>query len=271
MDSHAHIDKFPENERNAVIERAWAAGLKRIVSVATSLGDSETLASLAKKSDGRIFCTVGVHPTELDSGVPAAKELEAAADSAKPIAIGETGIDLFFAPDGSGAARTMVERQRRAFFLQCCVAKEMSLPVIIHCREKKRGEMEAWSLTQKVLETAKFPVERALLHCFDYGVEELLRWQKAGGTLSFSGLLTRVDRGDLREAAKFAEVNKVLLETDSPFLLPEPLRGEGKETRCEPAHMVHTADCLANAFGYERESVLELSLKNGNAFFGLWG
>ena len=268
MDSHAHIDRFPEDERSAVLAAAWKAGLERIISVATSLDGVGTLRKLADENPKKVFCTVGVHPLELDGEVPSQKDFADAIERARPVAIGETGIDLH-SMAADAAPQKVAEKQRRAFFLQACVARDANLPLIIHCRERARGKRDAWAMMQEVLKNARFDVSKALLHCFDYGHGELVSWQREGGFTSFSGAVTLATGDEVKRAALFTRMDRILLETDSPFLLPEPLRSKKVVKRCEPQHMVHTAKFLATLLDVEVDSLLGLSLKNGNNFFRL--
>jgi TatD DNase family protein len=268
VDSHAHIDRFPPEERDAVLARAWEAGLEKIVSVATALDGVDTLRQLVELNPGKVFCTVGTHPTELDGGVPAQKEFIDAVERIAPVAIGETGIDLFSAAKSASPQR-LAERQKRAFFLQVCIARDLGLPLVIHCREEEKGRLDAWNIVQRTLKDAKVDTEWALIHCFDYSYQELVPWQKSGGFVSFSGTLTHKGNVNVQQAITFTHVGRFLLETDSPFLIPEPLRSEKKVKCCEPAHMVHTARFAAELMEYEYEAVLQCSLKNGNKFFRL--
>lgn len=112
-------------------------------------------------------------------------------------------------------------------------------------------------------------MERALLHCFDYGHEELIRWQGEGAYVSFSGSVTRKSHEEAQKALQCTKTDRFLLETDAPFLLPEPLRTTAPETVCEPSHMLYTASFVSWLLAMEQEDVLGLSLENGCRFFGL--
>jgi TatD DNase family protein len=269
MDSHMHLDRFPPEEREAVWERARSAGIQMLVSVATSLRNEDGLRAIFEAHRGQIFWSVGVHPLELGTAAPLDGEILDAIEKTGPIAVGETGFDYFSLPRGSGAARTVVDVQREAFLVQARVARERNLPLIIHCREKERARRDAWNVLRWALKRVQFPMEKALLHCFDYGMEELVAWQGEGGVTSFSGSVTREDRDDAQKALQCTRMNQILLETDAPFLLPEPLRTESPNGRCEPMHMLYTVSHAARLLGLEQEDMLKLSLENGTKFFGL--
>jgi TatD DNase family protein len=269
MDSHMHLDRFPEQERGNILERARSVGIRVLITVGTSFDAADKLRALADENAGKIYHSIGAHPTELDNAAPTEEEVVDVVKRTRPVAIGETGFDYFSAPKGLGAARAMSDMQRKAFLAQARVAKELGLPLIIHCRESEPSKRDAWNVLLWALKRMQFPMERALLHCFDYGPEEIVRWQGEGAFASFSGSVTRKDREASQKALQCTKMDQILFETDAPFLLPEPLRTTSPKTVCEPSHMLYTMSLAAKLWGVEQEDVLEMSLKNGLRFFGL--
>ncbi|MDR3316612.1 MAG: TatD family hydrolase [Puniceicoccales bacterium] len=272
MDSHVHLDYFPEERRGEIIARAWRAGLQVLVTIAVTLGSAGVLSELAKRFLGRIFYSVGVHPTEL--GATAVENLGSALESvlgsASPaaIAVGEMGLDYASLPKDAAEARKIVAAQRVAFREQAAAAKNAHLPLVIHCRDVE-GQRTAWEDTNGILDGLSFDRSRALMHCFSYGSKELCHWQGRGGCVSFSGILTRKKAVGVHGALLAADLSRVLFETDAPFLLPEPLRTESPRAENEPANAILVSDFAANLLERSGREMAELGLANGLRFFSV--
>ncbi|MDR2577091.1 MAG: TatD family hydrolase [Puniceicoccales bacterium] len=272
MDSHVHLDYFPEEQRDAVIRRAWDVGLRALLTVAVSLERVRTLRGLAEQFPSKVFYSVGLHPTELgDTSLEIFLEnlhRELSVSGLRPVAVGETGLDYAALPKEVSLAREMVARQKKFFQAQAEAAKSAHLPLIIHCRDVE-GKMLAWNDVNEILNAVKIPKEKILIHCFSYGPEELRDWQKSGGWVSFSGLLTRARASWVHEALCRADLSHVLFETDAPFLLPEPLRSKNPKMENEPANVIHVFNFAAKLLGKTALEVAELSLCNGCTLFKL--
>ena len=251
-DSHAHLtlDAF-DGDREEVLARARGAGLRHIVTVSSYIGDAERCADLAARHDF-IHFTAGVHPHEAkDWRDPVADGVRRAARRPKAVAIGEIGLDYHY--DLSPR-----DRQREVFRAQVGLARELRLPIVIHTRE-------AWPDTMAILEEEGARDLGGVFHCFSGGVEEARRCLDFGFLLSFAGPLTFKNPGDLPGAAVFAPLDRILVETDSPYLTPHPYRGK----RNEPATVLLVAAKVAELKGLTPDAVGEATTRNLEKVFRL--
>jgi TatD DNase family protein len=272
MDSHAHLDFFREDRREELIARAASVGLKAILTVAVSLERVAVLQSIVEKYCGFVFHSVGVHPLELeeiefDSFQQRMDEV-LSTKGHRPVAVGETGLDYASLPKDAFKARSIVEKQRKFLIAQANVAKNANLPLIIHCRDAD-GESDAWNDMCAIMKELKINLEHVLIHCFSYGPMHASKWQADGGWLSFSGILTRKSAKSPQQALCSADMSMVLFETDSPFLLPEPIRSKDPKIENEPANVVHVFKLAAEMLDTSAEHIASLSLRNGCKFFSL--
>ncbi|HKB07742.1 MAG TPA: TatD family hydrolase [Candidatus Polarisedimenticolia bacterium] len=251
-DSHAHLTlEHFDPDRDAVIARARAAGLVRIITVSSFIGDAEACAALAARHDF-IHFTAGVHPHEAKSFTPEAAEgIRRAAALPRAVAIGEIGLDYHY--DFSPR-----EAQRRVFRAQIDLARELKLPLVIHTRE-------AWDDTLLILGEARASEIGGVFHCFSGGTAEARRCLDLGFLLSFAGPVTFKNARDVAEAAAFAPLDRVLCETDSPYLTPHPHRGK----RNEPANVLLVAAKIAALKGLTPQAVGEATTRNLEAVFRL--
>ncbi|MCC6585145.1 MAG: TatD family hydrolase [Bryobacterales bacterium] len=247
VDSHCHLDdeKF-QADRGAVIERAREAGVDWMLAIGTGNGppDLEAAVRLAE-ADPRMLATVGVHPHDAakadDTTIPRLTGLLALP---KVVAIGEIGLDYHY--DFSPR-----HRQRAVFEAQLKVAAEQRKPIIIHTRE-------AWPDTFELLERYFRPAVGGIMHCFTGGPEEAERSLQLGFHISFAGIVTYPKATDVQAAAKLVPLDRLLVETDSPYLAPVPHRGK----RNEPAMVVATAKRLAELRGEAFETIAEATTRN---------
>jgi TatD DNase family protein len=234
-----------------VIARARAAGVVRLITVSSFIGDAEACAALAARHDF-IHFTAGVHPHEAKSFTPEAAEgIRRAAALPLAVAIGEIGLDYHY--DFSPR-----EAQRRVFCAQIAMARELKLPVVIHTRE-------AWDDTLRILGEERASEIGGVFHCFSGGTAEARRCLDLGFFLSFAGPVTFKNARDVAEAAAFAPLDRVLCETDSPYLTPHPHRGK----RNEPANVLLVAAKIAALKGLTTEAVGEATTRNLEAVFRL--
>lgn len=227
-DSHAHLtlERF-ERDREDVIARAREAGLVHIITVSSYVGDAERCAELAARHDFVHF-TAGVHPHEAKAWTPElAARIREVASRPKAVAIGEIGLDYHYDLSPRPA-------QRQAFRDQIALAREIGLPIVIHTRE-------AWGDTFTILKDEGAAAVGGVFHCFSGGPEEARRALDLGFSLSFAGPLTFKNAGELPEAVVYAPLDRLLAETDAPFLAPHPFRGE----RNEPARVVLIVERIA--------------------------
>jgi TatD DNase family protein len=251
IDSHAHLEMEEfDGDRDAVIERAAAAGLTAIITVGTTIPDCGKAVALARLHP-QVYAAVGIHPHEvkgIDAGTYDA--LRVFAQQEKVIAIGEIGLDFFY--DLSPR-----EVQLRRFAEQLDLAIELDLPVIIHNRE-------AHTETLRILQQKKGRL-RGVLHCFSGDVEMARECVALGFYISVAGPVTYRKADQLRAVAREIPTDRLLIETDAPYLAPQPWRGK----RNEPAYVVETARCLAEIRGVAAWEVERLTEENTRRLFGL--
>ena len=251
IDTHCHLD-FPdfEAERDAIIERAREAGVTQMVTISTRVKRFDGVLSIAEKYPN-VFCSVGTHPHNAD------EELDVTTDdlvrlSAHPkvVAIGEAGLDYFY----DNAPR---DAQAEGLRRHIAAARATGLPLVIHSRSAD-DDMAA-ILTEETGKGA-FPF---LLHCFSSGPELARVGVELGGYISFSGILTFPKSEELREIAKTVPHDRLIVETDAPYLAPKPFRGK----RNEPAYVAHTAEVLAQTIGVSRDEIAAITTENAFRIF----
>jgi TatD DNase family protein len=244
-DSHAHLTlEHFDPDRDEVIARARQAGIVRLVTVSSYVGDAEACADLAALHDF-IHFSAGIHPHDAKSFTSEiALGIRRAAERPKAVAIGEIGLDYHY--DFSPR-----EAQRRVFREQIALARDLKLPIVVHTRE-------AWDDTFEILREERAQEIGGVFHCFSGGKEEARRGLDLGFFLSFAGPVTFKNAPSLVEAAIYAPLERILCETDSPFLTPHPFRGR----RNEPARVVLVAGRIAALKGLAPEAVGEATTHN---------
>jgi len=248
IDSHCHLDAEQFNEdREAVIDRAFAAGLEHMMAIGTGDGppDLEAGIRLADKY-APIYCTVGVHPHDAaKADGNTMKELETLLKHPKVLAIGEMGLDYHY--DFSPR-----EKQREVFIDQLAIARSAGKPIVIHTRE-------AWEDTFRILDQHWAGSEcGGIMHCFSGGPEEAQRSLALGFHISFAGVVTFPKATAVQAAAREVPLDRLLIETDAPYLAPVPHRGK----RNEPGFVAHTARKLAELRGLPVEEIVNLTSAN---------
>lgn len=252
VDSHCHLD-FPDfaDELDAVVERARAAGVGRMVTICTYLTRFDRILAVAERYDD-ILCTVGVHPHQAaeEFDVTTVDALVERARHPKVIGLGETGLDYFY-------DKSPREQQQECFRRHIRASLDTGLPLIIHTRDADDDTMRI------VKEETGGQRVKGLLHCFSSGralAEEALEY---GFTLSLSGIVTFKKSEDLRAIVADVPLDRILVETDAPYLAPIPFRGK----RNEPAFVAHTAACVAAIKGVSAEELARITTAN---FFRLF-
>jgi TatD DNase family protein len=256
IDSHTHIaDPEFDADREAVIERALAADVQKMILIGTDLASSQRAVTLAEQYPF-LWATVGLHPHEakmLDQDL--LQSLEQLAEHPKVVGLGETGLDFHY-------NFSSPEEQRRAFVEQIGLAKRKRLPLVIHTRE-------AWDETFEILEQEGAPAHAAeigaVFHCFtgDSAVAE--RAVRFGFYLSFSGIMTFPKALSLHQAAASVDLSRLLIETDAPYLAPQGYRGK----RNEPAYVRVIAEKLAQLRNCPFEKIAEITSGNAERLFKL--
>jgi TatD DNase family protein len=243
IDSHCHT------EDDATLDRARADGVDRFVVVGCDLASSQRAVAAASRRDD-VYATVGLHPHEAQHLDAEWDRLVALVDAPKVVAIGEAGFDLYYRHSEPTA-------QADAFARQIDLANERDLPLVIHSRD-------AWDDTFRVLEQRGVP-RRTVFHCFTGGPTEAQRALDRGCSLSFSGIVSFKTADELRAAAAITPADRLLCETDSPYLAPVPKRGQPNE----PGYLPFVGRALADARGETIESIATLTATNARTLFGL--
>ncbi len=254
VDSHCHLD-YPAlaKDRDGVLLRARTAGVGRMINISTTKGDFPSVRATAEAYDD-VFCTVGAHPHHVtDVGEDfTTEELITHTKHLKVVGIGETGLDYFYEHAPRDAQQISFRNHLRA-------AIASQVPVIVHTRNaeedtahilKEEGARQGGKLT-------------GVLHCFTSARSLAEEAVALGFYISLSGILTFKKSQELRDTVRDVPLDRLLVETDAPFLAPEPLRGK----ICEPAHVVHTAKVLAEVKGVSPEEIARQTTKN---FFRLF-
>jgi TatD DNase family protein len=252
VDHHCHLD-YPDfaDDLDGVIGRAKAAGVGMLVSISTRIRDFGRLRGIAETHDN-VLCSVGTHPHHAheELHVPV-EEIVALARHPKVVAIGEAGLDYFY--DSSPR-----EAQAQGFRNHIAAARQTQLPLVIHTRD---ADADTARILAEEMARGEFP---ALLHCFTGGAELARKALGLGLYISFSGIVTFKKSDALREIARMVPLDRMLVETDAPFLAPGKYRGK----RNEPAYVVETAAVLAGLKGVAPE---ELALATTGNFHRLYG
>jgi TatD DNase family protein len=246
IDSHCHLD-FPDftEERAAVVARALAAGVERMVTISTRVRRFPGILEIAEAFD-EVYCSIGTHPHN------AAEELDVTADELvrlaahpKVVAIGEAGLDYHY-------DKSPRDAQRQGFRIHIAAARLTGLPLVIHARN---ADADIAAILEEETGKGAFPF---ILHCFSSGRELARTGVRLGGYVSFSGILTFKNSVELRSIAAEVPHDRLLVETDAPYLAPVPQRGK----RNEPAYVAHTAKVLAESIGVSVEEIAAITTEN---------
>jgi TatD DNase family protein len=253
LDSHAHLDDAQyDGDRNAVLDRARAAGLKYLLCISGASGpdDLASAVPIAEQHDW-IFASVGIHPHEAQRATPAHFDrLPEAAQNSNVIAVGEIGLDYHYDHSPRDVQKSVLIRQLE-------IARELRLPVIIHCRE-------AWEdLTAIVDAHWKSAGIGGILHCFSGHLAETRRFIEWGFLISFAGTLTFKKAEEQRAIARDLDLSSLLVETDCPYLSPVPHRGK----RNEPSFVIETARVLAKERGISEAEMGAQLIRNFERLF----
>ena len=253
IDSHAHIQgKEYAGEVEAVIERARTAGVEKIIAVggAGEMSSNTDAVALAN-SFPDIYATVGMHPHDAkDVSAEELKKLQELSRNPKVVAVGETGLDYYY--DHSPR-----EVQRRVFAEFIHMARETELPIVVHERDAAHDAFE-------ILRAEGAGKLRGVIHCFTGNYEAARNYLDLGFYISFTGIITFKNADALREVVRKVPLEKILVETDSPYLTPVPYRGR----RNEPAYVRYVAETVAKVKGKSLEEVVSVTTENVRALFG---
>ncbi len=303
IDTHTHLESFARRgELSAVLQRAREAGVEAVITIGTDADDWSLYRDIAASSSRghaagdsigvevsgvtaaatrpTVHYTVGLHPCSVDEkwaerfgqlegfwGRGTGRPDEPTANAAhpedspyrRPVALGEIGLDRFHLPkDDSAAAERILGWQKAAFAEGLALAKRLGCPVVVHSRGAFRECVE-------MIEASGVDWSRVVFHCFTEGPAEMAELTKRGGLGSFTGIITYKTAEAVRAAAKAQRLERLMIETDAPYLTPMPHRGKPNE----PAYVRHTAEFCAGLFGVSFERLAEVTTANAKRFFSL--
>jgi len=253
IDTHSHLS-FPElmGSLDEVLSRARDAGVKQFITIGTDRKNNRLAIELAAKYDS-IYATVGFHPHDAKDVTPAMLEqLHQQSQSDKVVAIGEIGLDYHY-------DYSQRDIQKDVFRRQLAIAVETALPVVVHSRE-------AFEDTMIILSDFAGKISGVLVHCFGGDAEDVAVCIKRGYYISFTGVVTFKNAHQARDAAAAVPLNRLMVETDCPFMSPAPMR---RQKINEPALMLHTAAKLAEIKGIGLEELAEIMTNNTKRFFNI--
>ena len=249
IDTHCHLtDPRLASQVDDVLSRAAAAGVSHVLTIGTDPADDRLCLEVCKGRPN-VRCAVGVHPNNI-ADVPDAEleSLRGIQADASVVALGEMGLDYHY-------GKELRDRQIEFFEFQLRLAAEVGKPVIIHCREAAEDCLAAMR---------PFGGVRAVFHCFTGTVAEAVQILDRGYLLGFTGVVTFKNSGELRDVVKMTPADRLIVETDAPYLSPEPMR---KQKVNEPALVMHTANIVAQVRGMTIQQVDELTTRNASVFF----
>jgi TatD DNase family protein len=251
IDSHCHIDRVDLDQFGGSMESMLAhakdLSVEEFLCVCIDLEHFDDVFSLAKAHQ-QIYASVGVHPVEQEGKDPSVEELLALADHEKIIAIGETGLDYFH------VKKDTADWQRERFRRHIAASNQSGKPMIIHTREAKADTIEIMQQEQ---------AQAGVMHCFSEDWETAKAALDLGFYISFSGIITFKSAADLREVAKKVPADRLLVETDSPYLTPVPYRGRANS----PAYTYYVAEKLAEIRGVSIDNIAQQTTQNFNDLF----
>ena len=251
VDSHCHLNyKGLVEDQQSVLARARAAGVSTMLNISTRAAEWDAVIGLAEREDD-VMASVGIHPHEADVHPDVETEtLVARAAHPKVVGIGESGLDYYY--DRSDRAR-----QRQSFRAHVAAARETQLPLIVHTRD---AEADTYEILAEEMEKGRYP---ALIHCFTASQDFADKVLALGLYISISGIVTFKNAKDLQAVAQTVPLDRLLIETDSPFLAPVPHRGRP----CEPAFVADTARFLAELRGEPLDTLAEATTANFHTLF----
>jgi len=252
VDSHCHLDRLDltpyEGDLSAAIEAARACGVERMLCIGVDMNNAQTVIDIAAGYEG-INASVGVHPMDVNDQLVDIDDLRALALAPEVIAIGETGLDYYYSQDS-------VEIQRESFALHLRLSSELKKPVIVHTRDARED-------TIAIIRQHGDSSVAGVLHCFTESWDMASQALDENYYISFSGIVTFKNAAALREVARKVPLDRMLIETDSPYLAPVPYRGK----KNEPKYVVEVAKCIAELRGVSVAEVAEITTANFDKLF----
>jgi TatD DNase family protein len=251
IDTHCHLDDVRLiGDEEAVLAKAKEMGVDLFVTIGTDEQTSANAAKIAARHPGKVYHTVGAHPSDVDRfDETILQQIEKLARETKPVGIGEIGLDYHHTSDK--------KRQFEIFERMIALARELSLPIIIHDRDSHDDLLQVL--------TAKAKGMKILMHCYSAGPDYVERFMDLGCTFSIAGPVTFKNGQSIRDAVAKIPLDRLVVETDSPYLTPEPNRGK----RNEPGYVRYTAEKLAQVKGISLEELAIATTVNAKSFFNI--
>lgn len=252
VDSHCHLDYLQDKgaDLDELVARAADAGVGTLVTISTKVSEFDKIRTIAERFDN-VFCTVGIHPHEAESEPSvSAEQLVAMADHPKVVGIGETGLDYYY-------EHSPREAQKQSFRAHIEAARQTQLPLIVHTRE---AEADTIDILHEEYAKGAFP---GVIHCFTSSRELAEKSIEIGFSISLSGIVTFKSAADIQETVRHLPLERILVETDAPYLAPVPNRGKVNE----PSYVIHTAEKVAELKGLDPVELASVTSKN---FFRLF-
>jgi TatD DNase family protein len=264
IDTHTHLESFARRgQLAAVLDRAKAAGVGRMITIGTDADDWSLYRDIAAGHPGTVEYTVGMHPCSVDEGwrerFRLIEDFFRGQSSPRPVALGEIGLDRFHLPkDDPQAAERVSGWQRAAFAAGLALARTLECPVVVHSRG-------AFRECVGMIDESGVDWNRVVFHCFTEGPAEMDELLRRGGLGSFTGIITYKTAAPVREAALKQGLGRLMVETDAPYLTPMPHRGKPNE----PAYVRHTAEFSAGMFGVTLDELAAVTTASAEKFFRL--
>ena len=257
-ETHCHLDYLKERPLAETLRLCQEAGVERLVTIGVDPQNIDAVIQLAE-THPQVWCTQGIHPHDSkDMTDEVYGRIRSRLTHPRVVAVGEIGLDYFRLPKEATKAATHKALQKAAFARQLHMAKEASLPIVIHCRA-------SFDDCVRMIDESGVNWNGVVFHCFTEGSVEMERLLERGGRASFTGIITYGNAEKVRQAALSQGMDRLMLETDSPYLSPEPVRGQPNE----PAHLHHIAAFCAALFNTDLENLSCRTTANAKAFYGL--
>lgn len=265
VDTHTHLDSFARNGTlPAALQRAAAAGVEAMVTIGTDTDDWALYRDLAGAHQGKVHYTAGLHPCSVGADwAERVAQLEGfwsgpGSKPARPVALGETGLDRFHLPKDPAEAERLLGWQKAAFAEQLALMKRLDCPLVVHSRG-------AFAECVAMIDAAGVDWRKVVFHCFTEGVAEMAELTKRGGFGSFTGIITYKTADNVRAAALAQGLDRLMIETDAPYLTPMPHRGKPNEV----SYLRHTAEYCAGLFKVSLEELAVRTTANARRFFSI--
>ncbi len=252
VDSHCHLDRLSlekyDNNLSAAINAALERGIHQLLCVGISIKNRETVVNIAEQFEP-VVCSVGVHPLDVKEGLASEDDLVLWSQHPKVVALGETGLDYYYSEEEK-------QTQQESFAIHLRAAKKAQLPVIVHTRDARED-------TIAIIKDEGCQTNAGVLHCFTENWEMAKQAMDLNYMISISGIVTFRNANELRDVAKKIPLDRLLVETDSPYLAPVPYRGKPNE----PQYVREVAEFIAELKGISFEKLAEITTQNFNTLF----